>query len=253
MGPTVFVLAAESGAKQDRWEAHMTSPKQLTQVLGETLVERTLRLCAQHVGQSAYILTQREDFDRLPAVKVNPQCSITKAHSVLSMLHLWNGGDLLLLYSDVYYSSAAFQTIMQMHGTHFFGRGGRSAFTFKNYGELFAVRVAWKDRARFIEALTAAVAHHLNTGQQSFWILYRLMARLPVDSRVLEKALFVEIHDETDDIDFPHEVARLIAALEKRPGWRVRYWYRLLSLWNKRRRDQARSQREIRAGQWAGQ
>ncbi|NQD92438.1 hypothetical protein HP532_07215 [Pseudomonas sp. CrR25] len=248
MGLTVFVLAAESGSRQERWEVLMKEPKQLTKVLGETLIERTLRLCALHVKQSAYVLTQLEDFDQLPAIRVYPPCSSTKAHSILSMLHLWDGGDLLLLYSDVYYSAAAFQTIMQTHGTHFFGRGGRSAFTFKNYGELFAVRVAWADRARFVEMLQAAVTHHLHTGQQSFWILYRLMAGLPVDSRALEEALFVEIHDETDDIDFPHEVAQLVAALEKRPGWRVRYWFRLLSLWNKRRRDQARNQRDRTVG-----
>lgn len=46
---TVFVLAAESGGKQDRWARYMKGPKQFVEVMGKRLlselyacVERTL-------------------------------------------------------------------------------------------------------------------------------------------------------------------------------------------------------------------
>lgn len=240
---TVFVLAAESGQKQHRWDAHVEVPKQFTDVLGETLIDRTLRLCRVYVDQGVYLLTQSKFFDSLPAVKLVPERAVTKAHSVLSVLEIWRSGELLLLYSDVYYSDAAFCTIMQTPGTHFFGRGGRSAFTFKNYGELFAVRLAWEDKARFVDALNACVSLYERTGQQSFWALYRMMAGFSVDQNKIEDTLFIDIHDETDDIDFPQEVKFLIDALEKRPEWYVRFWLRRASLWNKRRRDHSRCKR----------
>ena len=43
------------------------------------------------------------------------------------------------------------------------------------------------------------------------------MAGFPVDVHKVEDRLFVDIHDETDDIDFPHDVQRLVDAVEKRP------------------------------------
>lgn len=59
------------------------------------------------------------------------------------------------------------------------------------------------------------------------------MAGFPVDKHRVETSLFVNIHDETDDVDFPQDVQRLIEAVEKRPEWRVRFLMRRLSLWNK--------------------
>lgn len=240
---TVFVLAAESGGKQDRWARYMKGPKQFVEVMGEALIERTLRLCRAHFDHDVYLLTLGDLFNSLPVIKLVPKCFATKAHSVLSVLDVWEAGDLVILYSDVYYSDAAFSTVMKTPGTHFFGRGGRSAFTFKNYGELFAIRVAWEDKLCLVEMLGQCVSNYENSGQQSFWGLYRLMAGFPVDKHKVETSLFVNIHDETDDIDFPQDVQRLIEAVEKRPEWRVRFLMRRLSLWNKKRRDRWRELR----------
>jgi len=71
------------------------------------------------------------------------------------------------------------------------------------------------------------------------------MAGFPVDVHKVEDRLFIDIHDETDDIDFPHDVQRLVDAVEKRPKWRVRFWLRRASLWNKRRRDRMREKRSL--------
>lgn len=91
--------------------------------------------------------------------------------------------------------------------------------------------------------LGQCVSNYENSGQQSFWGLYRLMAGFPVDKHRVETSLFVNIHDETDDVDFPQDVQRLIEAVEKRPEWRVRFLMRRLSLWNKKRRDRWRELR----------
>ncbi|MCJ8168959.1 hypothetical protein [Atopomonas sediminilitoris] len=240
---TVFILAAESGAKHERWANYMETPKQFINVRGEALIGRTVRLCQEHGEHATYILTLGALFDALPVNKLVPTCFATKAHSVLSVLNAWQGGDLVVLYSDVYYSDAVFGRVMNTAGTHFFGRSGRSAFTFKNYGELFAVRIAWHDKARFSDVLNQCVADYECTGQQSFWALYRRMAGLPNDGHYVESTLFIEVHDETDDIDFPHDVQRVTEAVEKRVDWRMRFLARRLSLWNKRRRDRFRALR----------
>lgn len=237
---TVLLLAAESGAKQERWAKYMRGPKQFVEVQGERLVERTLRLSRSYIDCDIYLLALDDEFSSLPVTRLVPNQFATKAHSVLGALDAWGFGELIILYSDVYYSEKAFSTLMNTPGTHFFGRSGRSAFTFKNYGELFAVRVAQEDKACFVEVLRQSVRNYTLTGQQSFWVVYRLMAGLPIDKHLVENELFVEVHDETDDVDFPQDVNRLVDAVEKRPGWRVRFIARRLSLWNKRRRDRFR-------------
>lgn len=242
-GLTVVILAAESGVKRERWTA-ASAPKQLIEVRGETLLGRTLRMLEAHGVQRPWLLTADETLARLPVRAWCPVCRDTKADSLLSVRPLWQGGDLLVLYSDVYYSEAAFEAIFAREGTCFFGRDGRSAYTFKNYGELFALRIAAADRPRARQALEATVDYHRRTGNQSFWTFYRLMAGLPLeDMKAIERDCFVDIHDETDDIDFVEEVPHLLAALDKPLSWRLRHLLRRLSLLNKKRRERKRRAR----------
>lgn len=238
---TVLMLAGENGVKHERWQAD--TPKQLIEIRGETLISRAFRLLAAYTYRQALLITDHPLLAHPLASCRWPSEHHTKAHSLLALRDTWGAGDLLVLYSDVYYSEAAFHTVATTTGTHFFGRGGRSAYTHKNYGELFAIRIAAKDHARAEWALREAIAHFEQTGNQSFWVFYRLMAGLPVQGKALEHAYFVSIHDETDDLDFAHEVELLTAAVDKPLSWRLRYVWRSLSLWNKRRRERARGRR----------
>ncbi|WP_280370216.1 NTP transferase domain-containing protein [Pseudomonas sp. BN411] len=243
---TVVILAAESGHKRERWELAET-PKQLIEVRGETLLGRTLRLLGEGGIEPAWLITTSAAFAGFPATSWCPMHCETKAHSLLAGLSLWQDGDLLVLYSDVYYTKAAFETILRGTGTRFFGREGRSAFTFKNYGELFAIRIACKDKHRASQALEALISHHALTGNESFWGFYRLMAGLPLaDCKAFERKYFVQLHDETDDVDFASEVPRLQEAIEKPIRWRARYLVRRLSLLNKQRRDRSRQSAVVR-------
>ncbi|MDH0096458.1 hypothetical protein L1F06_022425 [Ectopseudomonas hydrolytica] len=239
-GLTILILAAESGIKQERWTA-TSAPKQLISVRGETLLGRTLRLLEAQGAKEPLLLTANEVLASYPVPSWCPLQRETKAHSLLSADAVIREGDLLVLYSDVYYSEAALATVLACEGTRFYGRDGRSAYTFKNYGELFAVRIAACDRERARLALADAIAFYDRTGNQSFWTFYRLMAGLPLhDHKAIERRFFVNIHDETDDIDFADEVPSLLEAIEKPLRWRVRHLLRRLSLANKKRRERAR-------------
>ena len=239
-GLTVVILAAESGVKQERWTSQ-SAPKQLISVRGETLLGRTLRLLEERGVSQPWLLTASETLARYPVLSWCPLQRDTKAHSLLSADALVGGGGLLVLYSDVYYSEAAIAKILACENTHFYGRDGRSAYTFKDYGELFAVRIAADDRERARLALADVIAFYQRTGNQSFWAFYRLMAGLPLDdNKAIERRIFVDVHDETDDIDFAEEVPLLLAAIDKPLRWRVRHLLRRLSLANKRRRERAR-------------
>ena len=62
------------------------------------------------------------------------------------------------------------------------------------------MRIADTDRGRARDALERAIRFYQDTGNQSFWSFYRLMAGLPLsDSKAIERRVFVNIHDETDD------------------------------------------------------
>lgn len=239
-GLTVLILAAENGVKQERW-TEPAAPKQLIKVRGETLLGRTLRLLGERGVETPWLLTGNEVLARYPVLSWCPLQRETKAHSLLAAEAVVGAGDLLVLYSDVYYSEAAIDKILASRATRFYGRDGRSAYTFKNYGELFAVRIADADRERARAALMQAVTFYRGTGNQSFWSFYRLMAGLPLaDNKAIERRVFVDIHDETDDVDFADEVPLLLAAINKPLRWRVRHLVRRLSLANKRRRDRGR-------------
>jgi hypothetical protein len=240
-GLAVVILAAESGIKQERWSEPAT-PKQLIEVRGETLLGRTLRLLEERGASLPWLLTASEALASYPALSWCPLQRQTKAHSLLAVEAVVGEGDLLVLYSDVYYSEAAIDTILSSQETRFYGRDGRSAYTFKNYGELFAVRIAGADRGQARSALERAVEFYHDTGSQSFWTFYRLMAGLSVtDPKAIERGVFVDIHDETDDVDFADEIPFLLDAISKPLRWRVKHLLRRLSLANKRRRDRARS------------
>ncbi|BCG27483.1 hypothetical protein TUM18999_56740 [Pseudomonas tohonis] len=239
-GITVLILAAETGQKLERWERDAL-PKQFIEVQGETLIGRTLRLLSEQGITMPWLVTASSAFAALPAISWCPLNSETKAHSLLAAESLWVNGDLLVLYSDVYYSEAAFKSLLSISGTRFLGRSGRSAYTFKNYGELFAIRIASEDRSAALDALARMVLHHQRTNDQSFWNFYRLMAGLPLDGESMEQRLFIDVHDETDDVDFVEDVPMLLEAIEKPLRWRARYLLRRLSLLNKARRDRARA------------
>ncbi len=232
------MLAGEKGIKHERWQAD--TPKQLIEIRGETLICRSFRLLTAYAFRRALLVTDNPLLAHPLASRCWPQEHCTKAHSLLALRGAWGAGDLLVLYSDVFYSEGAFRTIATTAGTHFFGRAGRSAYTHKNYGELFAIRIAAEDHDRAERALRAAITYFEQTGNESFWVFYRLMAGLPLQGGAREHDCFVSIHDETDDLDFAHEVALLRAAVEKPLSWRLRHAWRRLSLWNKGRRERAR-------------
>ena len=110
-GITVLILAAESGHKLDRWEQGAL-PKQFIEVQGETLIGRTLRLLSEQGITMPWLVTASPAFAALPAISWCPLNNETKAHSLLAAESLWVSGDLLVLYSDVYYSEAAFKSLL---------------------------------------------------------------------------------------------------------------------------------------------
>lgn len=234
---TVLILAAENGFKEERWESESGSSKQFVKILGESVLQRTLRLLGKYGVEAPYLLTTRCEFNDFSAVCWCPLVSTTKAHSVIASECLWAEGDVLIIYSDVYFTESAFRLIMSDTVTRFYGRQGRSAYTFKNYGEIFAIRIASADKSLALGALRKAVEHYENTGNQSFWVFHRLLSGIDVESKEVGRKYFYQIHDETDDLDHFSEVEHLVAALEKKLEWRVKYIIRRISLWNKLRRN----------------
>ncbi|MEE9366919.1 MAG: hypothetical protein V3W44_09555 [Dehalococcoidales bacterium] len=185
-----------------RWAGE--TPKQLVDVEGEILLERTVRQCLQH-GLSPIVVAEDDRFDVEGAELFMPVASRWWCETALSTQVLWTPGEHVLLLGDVWYSDAGFKVVAETKGLHWFGRARPSIIT-GGSGEVFAVSWDSSSAHRLHSALHAGLEHaktdpdHFLAG--SPWQPYRWLCGNPMERHmVLEREIWTEIADWTDDFD----------------------------------------------------
>ena len=184
----IYVIMAAGEGK--RWNNYLGVPKQLIEINGETLLERTTRLLKEN-GIDNYIITGRDErFSKYGRVlkQSRNDCEIDRFEQF--------NEEVCYLYGDVYYTEEAINTIIntEPEDIEFFG----------SCVEIFAVKV--KDLKLFYKHKSRVKKMYLNgeIGRCIGWEVYRSLNGIPFNQHIISSR-YKYIEDETDDIDYPED------------------------------------------------
>lgn len=195
------------------------TPKQLTIINGETLVDRTIRLLREQGIEKIYISSNDKRFDRVDTPRLNHintykvKDGIQEGYWLDAFYpHFKPSTKVCFMFGDVYYSEAAIRTIVDFKCTKntLFGTSDAKNENHDNCGEPFAYKVV--DYVSFMEGVKEVKRMQdegLTKRMPIVWELYRYLNGLDINiQRVLDDT-YVCIDDETMDTDTPEKIKDL--------------------------------------------
>jgi hypothetical protein len=207
------VIIAASGS-QSKWGRHLGVPSHLAPLTrhdGQPLIERTIEQLSAY-GHEVHLLTPNDPaYLHLQATRHIVQ--EYKQSEFEASRPFWDPeGRTILFLGDVYFSDQAIERIMHYGKRQYmaFGRFGPSRITGTPYGELFAASwygehiIQMDAYLRNVHAIRASGKITRPPG----WMLLRSWQRTPLQRHKVLPKHFIEINDETDDIDFPVDYER---------------------------------------------
>ncbi len=201
---------------------NFTTPKQLSVINGETLVERTIRLLKENGINDIYISSNDDRFS-----KYAPLLKHTNTYKYENGIVTGYWVDAyyptkekcVYLHGDVYYSEAAIKKIVNYNARYntFIGNEIAKNKEHKNWGEPFGWIVV--DQKKFKEGIAKTKKLQddgkLERGYAISWELYRVLNHLDPNKQYIYDNTYLSIDDETIDVDEPF----MIDELNKRLKW----------------------------------
>lgn len=201
------------------------TPKQLTVINGETLVDRTIRLLREQGIEEIYISSNDKRFDREDTPRLEHTNTYKAEGGKLEGYWLdafypyFKPSDkVCFMFGDVYYSEAAIRTIVGLKCTKntLFGTSDAKNELHENWGEPFAYKVV--DYDTFMKGV-AAVKEMQDKGLTKrlpiVWELYRYLNGLDVNIQQVLDETYVCIDDETMDTDTPQKIRDLQESIKE--------------------------------------
>lgn len=192
-----------------------TTPKQLLEVKGEVIVERTIRLLKENGVEDIYISSNDSRFDKYAPRLENKENNFVVEDG--SSTGYWLdafypiGEPCCYIFGDVYFSPNAIKTIVEYNSTDniLFGNSVAKNEEHQNWGEPFAYKVNKYDE--FMQGV-AEVKKLFDDGKVKrhpiVWELYRFLHNLDINVQMITTD-YVAIDDYTIDIDKPEQVSAL--------------------------------------------
>ena len=189
------------------------TPKQLTVVNGEAIVDRTIRLLNSHGIKNIYISSNDKRFDNHNALRLEHENSYKSENGIL--YGYWLDAfypnftpeiKVCFLFGDVYYTEKAIDKIVNTEVTEntLFGSAMAKNELHKNWGEPFAYTVV--DYPAFMNGVKE-VKKAFDEGKLDrhplVWELYRYLNGLDLNVQQVIDKTFIVIDDGTTDIDAP--------------------------------------------------
>lgn len=209
---SAVILCAGTG---DRWNNYLGIPKQLIEIGGETLLDRTIRLLKRDGVSDISVITNNQLLKREGIKTFAPEKYEWTVESFLSTRTLWKEKTLVLL-GDVFYTNKAMHRIVTSpNSIGVFGRSGASKCTFKTTGEIFALSFDSSAIGSVIEHLTKARENAKQGGRGKLWEFYRSLVGVPLKEHKVESKVFLNINDFTDDFDSPEEYRGVLSRYQR--------------------------------------
>lgn len=199
-----IIMADGSG---DRWLSSVRGtefeglPKQLVEVDGQTLLERTVNLLQYDGVEDIWITSHDPRMEVEDTTRYEPENNVHCLDKLLACKPIWESPT-IFLYGDVYYSEEAINAACCFPVKDkflFFGRMHKSYFT-QHYHEIFCKKIEDFD---YLEECIQWVKDEL-PGYGGGWELYRRMCGVSNAERAkihVPYDHFISIDDLTEDFD----------------------------------------------------
>lgn len=196
------------GGKYNQWK----SPKQLSVIKGEILVERTIRLLKANGCTEIYISSNDPRFDNFGVIRLEHFNSFVMNNGSgfgywLDAFYPFNDNDkVTYLYGDVWYTDNAIKMIVNCDrdGNILYGTSEAKNPLHENWGEPFAYVV--NDYRAFRKGITAVKKLQDDNKLKRTaitWELYRYLNGLDVNRQEVLDDTYICIDDGTIDVDDP--------------------------------------------------
>lgn len=203
--------------------SNFQTPKQLTEINGERLVDRTIRLLRERGVSEIYISSNDPRFDDCNARRI--EHVNTYKYKDGEVQGYWLDAYFPLnkpcvyLHGDVYYSEDAIDKIVSAKPevNTFIGNAIAKNKKHKNWGEPFGWIVV--DQEKFKKGIEKTKKLQdkgkLERGYAISWELYRVLNKLDPNKQVIIDDTYLCIDDETIDIDEPWQIEELERKVKK--------------------------------------
>ncbi len=213
------ILCAGTG---DRWDNHFDMPKHFAPLLGEPLLERTIRqVFARDASADIRIIVRDTADDRYAypgcqLVEADLHPELGDADKLVSSVHAWHkSGRTAVLLGDVFYTDEVLDRILGSDSDDWvmFGRPTGSKFSGKKWNENFALSF-WSQHHQMIrDSADRLVALHAKgkVGRLSHSTWFRAAVGVPDDEvgtwdiNPMRFGHFEVCDDWTEDIDRPED------------------------------------------------
>lgn len=217
---TVAIVIAAGDAT--RWSNYLGVPKHFIPIEGEPIIERTVRLLAEHPSHmETYVVGPDDNYcikgSHLYIPKKNPDhFGLDK---FMNSMELWNPeGRTIIFYGDVYFTEDAIGWILEDDRRHFVlhARPFNSHITGTPWGECFALSFYHTDHVQIRDAMDRLIrlGAQRKIKRLGGWELYRAMLALVPDQllglHIVSSRNFNDINDWTDDFDYPDDYDRFM-------------------------------------------
>lgn len=201
--PTNRVVIIPVGGKGTRWDNHLGVPKYLAPVDDVPILDRTTEQLKTH--------------NDTPIIMKKGKVVYGEIDKIYSTKEYWaDEGKTIILFGDTFFTDEAIDLILNYPMPEFtiFGRIGPSNFSGKGYGELFGASFYPEHVPMILKAIERIVELEKRGAIPiaNLWALYRAYHKFPDDmmSKHFAGEGFVEIHDFTEDFDWPQDYDRFI-------------------------------------------
>ena len=192
------------------------TPKQLSVINGETLVERTIRLLKENGINDIYISSNDDRFKQYaPVLKHTNTYKVENGKILGYWLDAYYPEEepCIYLHGDVYYSSNAIKKIINYEARYntFIGNEIARNKEHKNWGEPFGWIVVNQKEFRDGIDKTKKLQDEgkLERGFGISWELYRVLNGLDPNKMFIYDNTYLSIDDETIDIDAPWQIEKM--------------------------------------------
>lgn len=207
----IFIIMC--GGKYDNFE----TPKQLSIINGERLVERTIRLLKENGIEQIYISANNPVFDHCGVPRLEHDNSFRfeggKVYGYWIDAYYLLDEPCVYLHGDVYYSENAIKRIVSCNPrvNTFIGNEVARNKEHKNWGEPFGWIVVNQNEFRDGIEKTKKLQDDgkLERGYALSWELYRVLNGLDPNRQYINDDTYLSIDDETIDIDAPWQIAEM--------------------------------------------
>ena len=197
------------GGVYDKFE----TPKQLSVINGEILVERTIRLLKENGITDIYISSNDKRFDEYaPRLEHNNTFKVENEQVAGYWVDAYYpmNEPCIYLHGDVYYTEEAIKKILNYRTDKnvFIGNEIARNKEHKNWGEPFGWIINNQDIFRKGIELTKYLQDigRCERGYAISWELYRVLNGLDINKQYILDDTYLSIDDETIDIDEPCQI-----------------------------------------------